>query len=386
MLVIDRSYFIEYNIWVYMIDYEVYMTLLQKVHAFLNSHTYFHNTLFEYVVSLGIFFGIFILITLIIKFGVSRLVKLEVSLKNSFAVLLIESFRVRLIYITYAFAFYGAFSYLKTPKVFDKYIDRAVMVYISIIIILAITDILRDYNKVELSKNEHSKVIPSGLVTIFKIAVWICGILFILSNLGYDVSTFITGLGIGGVAIALAAQNIVGDLFNYFVILFDKPFKKGDFIEFDVVGGTVEKVGIKSTKIRSKTGELLSISNSDLIKNTIHNYAATEKRRRQSVIGIVYETPPEKVRKVPEILKQALESVPNVEIVRIYFRDFNSSSLDFEVVYYVHYPTYKEVVECVQDINLAILDAFAREKIDFAYPTQRLITQLFNMDNKQDEK
>ena len=254
------------------------------------------------------------------------------------------------------------------------------MIYISVIVILAITDILRDYNKVESERKENSKVIPSGLVTIFKLLVWVCGILFILSNLGYNVSAFITGLGIGGVAIALAAQNIVGDLFNYFVILFDKPFKKGDFIEFDTVGGTVENVGIKSTRIRSKTGELLSVSNSDLLKNTIHNYAAVEKRRRETVIGIVYETPPEVVHKVPEILKQALESVPNIEIVRIYFREFNSSSLDFEVVYYVHYPTYKEIVEGVQAVNLAILDYFTKENISFAYPTQRLVTELHNMD------
>lgn len=342
------------------------MEYMNNIISHLKSYTYFGNTLFNYIVAVVIFAAIVFAITVFIRYVVKRINIDRIS--NVFLATVIETFRRRLVYISYALAIYGALSYLKTPDAIASIIDKAVVVYVSVIVILAITDILKNIN------NGEYKV-PAGIITLFKALVWIIGLLFIFSNLGYNVSTFITGLGIGGIAVALAAQNILGDLFNYFVILFDKPFVKGDTIQFGNNTGKIEYVGIKSTKVRSSNGELLSVSNTDLTKTTIHNYELASKRRNISIIGVEYETSVEKVHQIPALLEQAVKSVKEAEFSRVHFSSFNTSSLDFELVYYILTNDYTEYANGVQAVNYAILDIFAKEGINFAYPAQRMIKQ-----------
>ncbi|MDE7168629.1 MAG: mechanosensitive ion channel family protein, partial [Mucispirillum sp.] len=327
---------------------------------FLKSHSYWGNSFYNYSIAFLIFIGIVISVTVVIRIFVSRLSHLENIISNSFLSVLLESFRLRLIYIAYAMAVYGALTYLTTTETVTKAIDNLVMIYISVIVVLAATDILKAYNRTE-NQKEDKRPIPAGIVTILKFIVWASGLLFIFSNLGYNVNAFITGLGIGGIAIALAAQNILGDLFNYFVILFDKPFARGDLIQYNNISGRVEYVGIKSTKIRSSNGELLSVSNTDLTKSVIHNYDKAQKRRNVTVIGVEYETPAEIVRKIPSLLEEAVKNVPNVELARVHFSNFGSSSLDFEVAYYVLTNNYTEFTQGIQEVNFAILEIFTRE-------------------------
>ena len=324
------------------------MEFLNNISTFLHSHTYFNNSLFNYMIAFILFVSIVLAITLFIKFVIKR-IPLEDRVSNAFLAAVIETFRKRLVYITYALAVYAALTYLTTPEIVTKVIDKAVLIYIVLIVVLALTDILKDFNTESLEKTGKNKV-PAGIITIIKAFVWIAGLLFIFSNLGYNISTFITGLGIGGIAVALAAQNILGDLFNYIVILFDKPFTKGDLIQFNSVVGRVEYVGIKSTKIRSSNGELLSVSNTDLTKTEL-------------------------VHKIPELLEQAVRSVKNAEFARVHFSAFNTSSLDFELVYFIETNDYTEYTRGVQAVNFAILDIFAKEGINFAYPAQRMISQ-----------
>lgn len=349
------------------------MEFINNMVQYLKSHTYFNNSLFNYIIALLIFISIVLAITIFIRLVIKR-IPLEDRVSNQFLAAVIETFRKRLIYISYALAVYAALTYLTTSKIVTSVIDKAVIVYISIIVIFAITDILKDINTDSLAKTGKNKV-PAGIITILKALVWIAGLLFIFSNLGYNVSTFITGLGIGGIAVALAAQNILGDLFNYLVILFDKPFAKGDLIQFNTAIGRVEYVGIKSTKIRSSNGELLSVSNTDLTKTIIHNYEMAAKRRNVSVIGVEYETSVEMVHKIPALLEQAVRSVKEAEFARVHFSAFNTSSLDFELVYFVLTNDYTEYTKGVQAVNFAILDIFAKEGINFAYPAQRMINQ-----------
>ena len=349
------------------------MDFLKDISTFLHSHTYFNNSLFNYMIAFILFVSIVLAITLFIKFVIKK-IPLEDRVSNAFLAAVIETFRRRLIYISYALAVYAALTYLTTPKIVTKVIDKAVLIYIVLIVVLAITDILKDFNTESLEKTGKNKV-PAGIITILKAFVWIAGLLFIFSNLGYNVSTFITGLGIGGIAVALAAQNILGDLFNYIVILFDKPFTKGDLIQFNSVVGRVEYVGIKSTKIRSSNGELLSVSNTDLTKTIIHNYELATKRRNVSIIGVEYETSVEVVHRIPELLEQAVRTVKEAEFARVHFSAFNTSSLDFELVYFINTNDYTEYTHGVQAVNFAILDIFASEGINFAYPAQRMINQ-----------
>ena len=335
------------------------MKFISDIVSYLQSHIYFNNTLFNYIVAVLIFISIVFAITLFIKFVIKK-IPIEQSISNVFFASVIEIFRKRLIYISYAVAVYAALTYLTIPEKVTQIIHNAVMVYISIIVVLAITGV----NK-----------IPAGILTLLKTLIWIAALLFIFSNLGYNVSTFVTGLGIGGIAVALAAQNILGDLFNYIVIIFDKPFVKGDLIQFNSFSGRVEYIGIKSTRIRGSNGEMLSVSNTDLTKSVIQNFEMALKRRNVSIIGVEYETNIELVHKMPELLEQAVKSVDNVEFARVHLSSFNTSSIDFELVYYVLSNDYVEYTKGVQAVNFAILDIFGKEGVNFAYPAQRMISK-----------
>lgn len=347
------------------------MDIFNNLIDFLEGHKYFNNSLLNYIIAILIFASIIAVITVFIRLVLKK-INLDRNVTSPFLYTFFTIFRKKLIYITYALAIYGALTYLKTPEVVTKIIDKAVLVYIALIIILSLTDIFKTYNNTSAARTGRNPI-PAGIVTIIQSFIWIIGALFIFSNLGYNVSTFVTGLGIGGIAVALAAQNILGDLFNYLVILFDKPFAKGDLIQFNTSVGRVEYVGIKSTKIRSSNGELLSVSNTDLTKTIIHNFEMAEKRRQVSIIGVEYETSAEMLHKIPDILEQAVKSVPEAEFARVHFSAFNASSLDFELVYFITTNDYVEYTKGVQKVNFAILDIFAEKGINFAYPAQRVI-------------
>lgn len=202
--------------------------------------------------------------------------------------------------------------------------------------------------------------------------VWCIAVLVALDNLGVDVTTLITGLGIGGVAIALATQNILGDLFASLSIVLDKPFVVGDFIRTGDDLGKVEQIGLKTTRVRSLSGELLVFSNSDLLQSRIRNYKRMEERRILFRIGVVYQTTPSQLRRIPPMVREIIERQSPTRFDRAHFAGFGDSSYDFELVYYVASPDYNAYMDTQQAINLAIVDAFAAEKIELAYPTRTL--------------
>jgi small-conductance mechanosensitive channel len=211
-----------------------------------------------------------------------------------------------------------------------------------------------------------------GIITITNILFWVLGLIFLLDNLGYNVSAVLAGLGIGGIAIALAAQTILGDLFSYFVIFFDRPFEIGDFIIIGDKMGTVEYVGIKTTRIRSIGGEQLVLSNTDLTNSRIHNYKRMERRRIVFSIGVVYQTKSEQLNEVPKIVKQIIQETPNTLFDRGHFSAFGDFSLNFEFVYFVLSPDFLVYRDTQQAINLKIYEEFEKRGIEFAYPTQTL--------------
>ena len=218
-----------------------------------------------------------------------------------------------------------------------------------------------------------------GLLVIVKVAVWILGIVFLLSNLGYDVTSIIAGLGIGGIAIALAAQTILGDLFSYFVILFDRPFEIGDFIIIDDKMGVVEYIGIKTTRLRTLSGEQLICSNKDLTDSRVHNYKRMQKRRVVFSIGVTYQTPADVLESIPRLVKEIIEKKDAVIYDRGHFAGFGDFSLNFEFVYYVLSSDYNKYMNTQQEILLNIYRSFENKKIDFAYPTQTIFLEKNNM-------
>jgi small-conductance mechanosensitive channel len=200
-------------------------------------------------------------------------------------------------------------------------------------------------------------------------------VLIALQNAGVEVGPLVASLGIGGIAVALAAQNVLGDLFASLSIVLDKPFVVGDFIIVADQMGTVENIGVKTTRVRALSGEQLVFSNADLLASRIRNFKRMQERRVEFRIGVVYRTPESLVRRVPGILRDAIEKQALTRFDRAHFKGFGASSLDFEAVYTVQSPKMNVYMDIQQAINLEILQGFAREGIEFAFPTQTIVLE-----------
>lgn len=211
----------------------------------------------------------------------------------------------------------------------------------------------------------------AGLVA--RILLWSVAALVTLDNLGFNITTLMASLGIGGIAIALAVQNILGDIFSSVSIALDKPFVIGDFIVVDSYMGTVEYVGMKTTRLRSLGGEQIIFSNNELLKNRIRNYKRMQERRVLFEFGITYETPVEQVRSLPGLVREIVSSSElQTRFDRAHFKGYGDSALLFEVVYYVLDADYNKYMDIQQAINLALLECFEKRNISFAYPVRML--------------
>jgi len=210
----------------------------------------------------------------------------------------------------------------------------------------------------------------SALGFLAKFVVWSIVALIALDNMGIDITALIAGLGIGGIAIALAVQNILSDLFASLSIIVDKPFVIGDFIVVGDLMGTVERIGLKTTRIRSLSGEQIIFSNSDLLGSRVRNYKRMYERRISFSIGVAYETDPSKLKQIPKMIEEIVSSSPKVRFDRCHFKSFGDFALNFETVYYMLTPDYTAYMDTQQGINIAIARKFAEEGIRFAYPTQ----------------
>lgn len=204
------------------------------------------------------------------------------------------------------------------------------------------------------------------------VAMWVLVLLLVLDNLGVQVTALVAGLGIGGIAIALAAQAVLGDLFASFAIVVDKPFKVGDFIIVGDLLGSVEHVGIKTTRVRSLWGEQLVFSNSDLTSARIRNFGLMQQRRVLFSLGVTYDTTADKVERIPGMIREAVEAQELTRFDRAHFNAYGESSLNIEVVYYALTADYNVYMDIQQGINLMLLRRFADEGIEFAFPTRTL--------------
>ncbi len=268
--------------------------------------------------------------------------------------------------------FFAALKILKLGKL-AKPVEAAAVIVLTALVLKFVAGLVNHVFEAIIlkgSKDEGRVKSLKGLSFIIKTFIWVIGFILVLDNLGYKVSTIVAGLGIGGIAVALAAQAILGDLFSYFSIILDKPFEPGDFIIVDDTMGTVENIGIKTTRIRSLSGEEIICSNSLLTGSKIKNYKRMFNRRVVFSIGVVYGTPKEKLEKIPVIIKHIIDSIPEAKFDRSHFAKYGDFSLDFETVYYVEGNDYNRYMDAHQKINLAIYEQFAKDGIEFAYPTQ----------------
>ncbi|MFQ5934919.1 MAG: mechanosensitive ion channel family protein [Acidiferrobacterales bacterium] len=210
---------------------------------------------------------------------------------------------------------------------------------------------------------------------IGRVVVWSAIVLLALDNIGFNITALVAGLGIGGIAVALAMQNLLGDLFASISIVLDRPFVVGDFIIVDDYLGTVEDVGIKTTRVRSLSGEQLVFSNNDLLNSRIRNYKRMFQRRIVFSIGVVYQTPYDKLKAIPDMLREIIEAQEQTRFDRAHFKSYGDFALLFEIVYYVKVPEYNIYMDIQQTVNLAIFQRFEQAQIEFAYPTQTLFVE-----------
>lgn len=235
-----------------------------------------------------------------------------------------------------------------------------------------ITAVLERTRERRMEEDPGSVTTLNAIGFLSKLALWSVVVLLALDNLGFNITALVAGLGVGGVAVALAVQNILGDLFASLSIVFDKPFAVGDFIIVDDLLGSVEYVGLKTTRVRSLSGEQLIFANSDMLSSRIRNFGRMYKRRVVFHIGVTYQTPREKLIKIPEILREAIEAQAQAKFDRSHFQKYGDFSLDFETVYYVLVPDYNVYMDIQQAVNLYIHEKFEAEGIEFAYPTQTI--------------
>lgn len=337
--------------------------------------TYFQNSVQDYLIALGTIVVGILLIMAFKRIIVIRIRKLAEKTETNFddyVIRSIERFGIPALFIS---VIYIGINYLILPARGENILHIATTVVVTYLVIRFLSStillLLESYVRRQSEGEEKVKQL-GGIMLIINIIIWVIGLLFLFDNMGYDVTAMIAGLGIGGIAIALAAQNILGDLFNYFVIFFDRPFEVGDFIIIDEKMGVVEYIGIKTTRIKSLSGEQLIFSNSDLTSSRIHNYKRMQRRRVVFKIGVIYQTSYEHMKKIPTVIKSIVEEQHPVEFDRAHFASYGDFSLNFETVYYVLDSDYNKYMDVQQAINLRIFEEFQRIGIEFAYPTRTL--------------
>jgi small-conductance mechanosensitive channel len=207
-------------------------------------------------------------------------------------------------------------------------------------------------------------------VPIIQVLVWGLALVFLLDNLGVQIGAVIAGLGIGGIAVALAAQAILGDLFSYVAIVFDRPFSIGDYIVVDTFSGTVEHIGIKTTRVRSSTGELIVFGNSNLLAARLRNFRSMYRRRVLFTFGLSYQTPTDTLEKVPDLVRSLMTGMPSVTLDRVHLHALAKESVDFEVVYYIENQDYNLFMDVQQTINLQLKRTFEKLGVELAAPAR----------------
>ena len=336
------------------------------------------NSIQGYILALMIFTVVFAGLKIFKHFVIVKLKKLAEKTKTDFDDLFIKIIDNIGWHFYIFIPLYAASKFIQIPSFVDTILYSLVFITIAYYAIKGCQDLI-DFGAqkviLEKQKEEETKIdtsIIDLLTRILKGALWGVVLVIVLSNLGYDVSALIAGLGIGGVAIAFALQNVLVDIFSSFSIYFDKPFKTGDFIIVGSDMGVVKKIGIKSTRLESLWGQEIVISNKELTESRINNYKKMEKRRIHFTFGVTYETPTEKLKGILGIVKNIFEKIESADLDRIHFKEFADFSLNFEIAYYAKTGDYNKYMDIQQEINFALKEEFEKQGIEFAYPTQTI--------------
>jgi small-conductance mechanosensitive channel len=329
---------------------------------------YYGNTVGDYLIVMSIILASLIILKVLKSVIIGRFRTIAArtqSTADDFVVNGVDRFGLPIILFSVV---YWALGFLVLSDRASRVIEVTTSVIVTYFVLRLLSSMIMRLLESRIRRREHGdeKIKQlGGLMLVINIVIWIIGIVFLLDNMGKDVTTIVTGLGIGGIAIALAAQNILGDLFNYFVIYFDRPFEVGDFIVVDDKMGTVEFLGIKTTRIRSLSGEQIIIGNSNLAASRIHNFKRLAERRVLFTINLDYRTPLEKIKLVPDLIRVIVTNQEYTRFDRSHFASYGDWSLRFETVYYVLHPDYNTFMDIQQEINFQIKASMRDHEIYF---------------------
>lgn len=331
----------------------------------------FGNALYSYLLATGIFILLVIIfkgIQWIVIQSVEGVTKRTKTEWDDAVVTIIKTVKPPFYWFI---AFYISLRYLSIEGLARKIVTFILVAWLVYQVIVALRVLIDFYVQQRLSKTDEGAQAATHVIhTLVSVTLWVIGALFLLQNFGVNITSLIAGLGVGGIAIALAAQNVLADLFSSLAIFFDKPFVPGDFIEIGSNKGTVQKIGIKTTRIKAVDGEEIVISNTKMTDAVLKNIGKMKERRVAFTLGVIYETPTEKMKKIPDIVKDIIIKEKQAKFDRIHFKEFADSSLNFSVVYYIKDKDYSVYMDVNHNIMMAIKSAFEAEHIEMAYPTQ----------------
>ena len=350
-------------------------------------HTFLGNSLLQWAIAFAVLLVSYLLLRLANRLVGRRLAALSTRTDTQWDDVIAEAINKTKALFLFVAGIFIASHFLQLPGRTQSFIHNlfviALLIQAGIWLGVITLTTLEQHRQRALKKNPAAATTINAMGFLSRILIWSVVLLVALDNLGIDVTALVAGLGIGGVAVALSVQNILGDLFASLSIILDKPFVIGDFLIIDDYMGSVEYVGLKTTRVRSLSGEQLIFSNSDLLKSRIRNYGRMFERRVVFNIGVTYDTPREKLRRIPDIIREAIQAQDKTRFDRSHFMKYGDYALQFETVYYVLSADYNSYMDRQQAIYFAIHEAFEREHIEFAYPTRTLyVTQLADAGNR----
>jgi small-conductance mechanosensitive channel len=338
--------------------------------------TFAGNTLTSWTVAAGVTFGLVFVLRIVASVAAARVKKFASTTATDVDDLIADLLnKTKLPFLVIVSVWGGSYALALSDRAegtLRSFLVLGVLLQAGFWISAVVTYLLKKYRKKVESEDPGVATAMGAVGFIARLTVWTIVSLIALDTIGVDITALIAGLGVGGIAVALAVQNILGDLFASVSIILDKPFVVGDFIVLDDLRGTVEYVGLKTTRIRSQSGEQLVVSNSDLLRSRIRNFKRMTERRVAFEVGVVYGTPAEKLRQIPAVIRAAVESQSNTRFDRSHFKMFGDSSLVYETVYFMTVPDHAAYMDTQQAINLELYERFGALGVEFAYPTQTL--------------
>lgn len=334
----------------------------------LASLVMYHNSIADYATSLVVTIGAMILVKMVSLLIVRRLRAWPMVTESPAGSFFVANLRSTAVPLFHVLSLYLGISLLQFPDKTESNLRRLFILVFTIIAVRFFTALVRfSFQRYrERRGHDDESLSAGGVSSMINLLIWSLGALFLLDNLGFKISAVVTGLGIGGVALALAAQTVLRDFFCYFVIILDRPFTTGDFISIDALSGTIEHIGIKSTRIKSLSGEEMVFTNTDITNARIHNFKKMAERRVEFTITVDRRTPIRDLEAIPGIVEGIVTGEPEAVFDRAHFKGIGDTGLIYEIVFFVKGYDYRQYMNVRQGVNLGIMAAFERRRIALA--------------------